>query len=385
MINIKRLARGFNRRLRTAVVSRMSPIKDISHFLHDCRSSYLRSMPRVDGVMLSAGCAGKWYFDWIADKTGHRARHIGIEFFTPKPGDLPSNVDWIANTVGVMDGVESEECELVFSGENLEHLWPEDVVGFFLESWRVLKPGGWLVVDSPNRLMTAPLNWSHPEHTVEITPDEARHLATLAGFDVVNMKGIWVCRDAKTDRIMALDPNMPDDQWPTIERCLSAVDDPDNSFLWWMEARKSSREPDVAALTAEMDKIFSDAWPERSRRFVSAAGTRNPDNSGISSASGETGALVYGPYMPLRKGNHSATFELTSTDPGSAGTIIARIDVLGSNGREILFKDVTYSELQNQSGKFTLDFSLPEMEFSIQARCISYGKSHLNCRFPTIV
>jgi hypothetical protein len=124
-----------------------SAVKDINHLLHDLRSAHLRRMPRAD-VMLSAGCAGAWYFEWIAKQTRHTGRHIGIEFYSPEPPDLPANVEWIANTVGNMSAVADESCDLVFSGENLEHLWPEEVVGFFLESNRVLSPSGWLVVES---------------------------------------------------------------------------------------------------------------------------------------------------------------------------------------------------------------------------------------------
>lgn len=47
-----------------------SAVKDINHLLHDLRSAHLRRMPRAE-VMLSAGCAGTWYFEWIAKQTRH--------------------------------------------------------------------------------------------------------------------------------------------------------------------------------------------------------------------------------------------------------------------------------------------------------------------------
>jgi len=72
-----------------------------------------------------------------------------------------------------MSGVRDRTCDLVFLGQNLEHLWPEEVAGFLAEAARVTKLGGHLVVDSPNRLLPKPLNWSHPEHTVELATDEA--------------------------------------------------------------------------------------------------------------------------------------------------------------------------------------------------------------------
>jgi hypothetical protein len=96
---------------------------DISHVLHDSRSAFLRAMPRVYGTIMSAGCAGTWYFNWVASRTTHAGRHIGIEFYSPKPDDLPKNVDWIVNTVGNMEGVKNEECDLVFSGPKMSSVF----------------------------------------------------------------------------------------------------------------------------------------------------------------------------------------------------------------------------------------------------------------------
>jgi SAM-dependent methyltransferase len=183
-------------------------LPDINHTLHDSRSARLRQLPRFSGAMLSAGCAERWYFDWISARTGHHGRHIGIEFYSPQPADLPDNVEWIANTAGDMNAVADATCDVVFSGQNLEHLWPQDVIGFFLESYRVLKQGGLLIVDSPNRLITEPLVWSHPEHTVELTPEEARRLTELSGFEVIVVKGIWLCRDSRTGRMLPFDPTI---------------------------------------------------------------------------------------------------------------------------------------------------------------------------------
>ena len=149
---------------------------------------------------------------------------------------------------------------MVLSGQNLEHLWPDEVVEFFLESARVLKSDGWLVFDSPNRLMTELLGWSHPEHTVELTPKEARALAELAGFDVVRLVGLWLCREPTTGRMMKFDPFGSEDQWSLIERVLAAESNPEDSFLYWLVARKA-RDPQPDALAAQMHSIFRTAWP----------------------------------------------------------------------------------------------------------------------------
>src|SRR6185436_1007287 len=118
----------------------------------------------------------------------------------------PANVEWIASSVADMDTVAGGSVDLVFSGQNIEHLFGDGVPGFLLESARVLHPGGHLVIDSPHREIANLLVWSMNEHTIEFTPDEAAELVTLAGFDVTSLRGVWLCRDPDTGAPLPLDP-----------------------------------------------------------------------------------------------------------------------------------------------------------------------------------
>lgn len=337
-------------------------------------------MPKVEGTLLSAGCSGSWYFDWISERTNHTSRHIGLEFYSPKPDSLPGNVEWIANTVGDMSGVKDGECELVFSGQNLEHLWPEDVAGFFLESYRVLKDAGWIIVDSPNRLITEAIGWSHPEHTVEYTPAEASQIIELSGFDVVAVKGIWLCQEPGGDRQLSFDPNAVEPAWTVTERCLEAVDHPDHSFIWWIEAKKSGRMPDADKVHRFAQNTYQKYWPERTRRFSSQIGTRSEidGKTFFTARKDESGALIYGPYMPLVAGRYQAKFEIRTK--GTTGSVaIVRCDVLGDKGREIAVLNLTEKEIAAANGIVTLPFELDQLEFGIQTRCIALGKADIEC------
>lgn len=75
---------------------------------------------------MSVGCAGTWYFEWIRDKCAP-LHHTGIEFYSPRPADLPHGVDWVVSTAGNMEAVGDHSADLLFSGQNIEHLWPEDI------------------------------------------------------------------------------------------------------------------------------------------------------------------------------------------------------------------------------------------------------------------
>jgi hypothetical protein len=105
----------------------LAPRIDVNLLLHQFRTAFLRAMPPGARRLLSAGCAGGWYFDWVTQSYGPVEEHLGIEYYVDPPADLPANVTWIRNTVGNMSAVEDRSCDLVFSGQNLEHLWPEEL------------------------------------------------------------------------------------------------------------------------------------------------------------------------------------------------------------------------------------------------------------------
>lgn len=132
---------------------------------HALRTAEVARMPREEvRTILSAGCAGRWYFDWIAEHytDGDVERHIGVEWYSPEPDDLPPEVTWIRNTVGEMSNVTDGEVDLVFSGQNVEHLSAQDVVAFLGEAHRVLRPGGPFRDRQPEPLGHRPLRVESP-------------------------------------------------------------------------------------------------------------------------------------------------------------------------------------------------------------------------------
>ena len=238
----------------------------IHDLLHAQRSVELSQMPKGATTLLSAGCSGAWCFEWLEREYGPVQRHIGVERYLPRPNDLPPNVDWIAASVAQMPDIESGSVDLLFSGQNIEHLFGDDVVGFLLESARVIRPGGHVVINSPNREMARLLAWSMNQHTIELTPSEAAELTHLAGFDVTALRGVWLVRNPRTGAIMPLDPYLPEASphgpIDVLSRIQLAARYPEHSFIWWLEAQRSQRIPDRAALHRRYAEIFESAWPE---------------------------------------------------------------------------------------------------------------------------
>lgn len=355
-----------------------APAIDMNLTLHQARGARLRGLPRGAQVFLSAGCSGRWFFEWIETCYGDIPRHIGVEYYTPKPPDLPANVEWIENTCSDMSMVQSSICDIVFSGQNLEHLWPEEVVGFLLEAARVTKLGGLLVMDSPNRGVTEALRtWSHPEHTVEVTVTEAAALIRLAGFEVAAVSGIWLCRDPRTGVILP-HPYQPGDVWSVAERLIVGTEQPEHAFIWWIEARRTGQMPDEAGLRAYVGNVFGKAWPERVRRMMIGAGEVliRDGTEWVRQPAGVPGPVIYGPYMPLPAGLYRCRFHFENLEVGPA--IQIRCDVFRDQVPEALeTRDII---LEPGRSTVEIEFKLLKLQFGMQFRCFSFGQNAFLCR-----
>ena len=239
---------------------------DFNLLLHELRTIELRRLPIKNGVLLSAGCAGRWYFDWVDEAVGPLQRHIGVELFSQRPESLPRHVEWIAASASAMAEVPSGSVGTVYSGQHLEHLWNDEMVSFFAEASRVLVDGGSLVIDSPNRLATEGMGWVQPEHTIEITAAEAEQLLVLAGFDVTVRRGLWNCRDRDGTSWQTLFP--AGNAAAIIDRAAGRFD-LDDAFVWWVEATKSDRPFRGAELATEVGRLFDAHWTNRVNRATS--------------------------------------------------------------------------------------------------------------------
>jgi SAM-dependent methyltransferase len=237
---------------------------------HELRAIELERLRGDRDRVLSVGANGSWYFEWFRRSVGDVTEHIGIEAYLPRPDDLPDYVTWVANTADQMVDVESASVDLVFAGQTTEHLWAHELVGFLCEAHRVLRPGGLLSLDSPNRRVTQHLLWSHGEHTIELDEEEISHLLELAGFRVLEVAGIWRCV-IDGDRL-GLEDGLSDPATLT-RRIATGRDHPEDCFVWWVNAERTDQTVDEAGLRAAVDELFDRHWNTRvSRGFFEDVG-----------------------------------------------------------------------------------------------------------------
>ncbi len=140
-------------------------------------------------VVLEAGC-GEGY--GAAMLAGVARRVVAADYDGPSVAHVRARypeIDVVRTNLVVLP-VRSASVDVVANFQVIEHLW--DQPGFLAECHRVLRPGGTLLVTTPNRItfspgQDTPLN---PFHTRELDPDELASLLRAAGFDVDFLGGL---------------------------------------------------------------------------------------------------------------------------------------------------------------------------------------------------
>lgn len=360
------------------------PADDFSGLLHSLRTRELEQLPRGARVVLSGGAAGSWYFDWFARHYPTPIeRHIGVEAFEPKPNDLPRYVEWIASSLGDLGAVASASVDLVFAGEVIEHMWPDEISGFLAGAHRILRPDGHLALDSPNRRVTQAIGWLHPEHTVEFSVDEIVELLTIAGFGNVKMRGVLLGYDAERHRYL----DLGDVDMSSEERVARATSAPEDAFVWWAEAVRSKRAPDLVKLEQRVWELFARFRTTRFSQLHSAVGPPYElpfEGCVVHAARGESGPIWLGPPTPMPSGQWRATFELWSPLIGSLAPAetVGWIDVIADDEASpiarvnLLAGSLGGRQWSRHSVEFALEATTPGLQF----RLFSEGNAEITAR-----
>ncbi|MEM4204661.1 MAG: methyltransferase domain-containing protein [Candidatus Methanomethylicaceae archaeon] len=155
---------------------------------------------------------------------------------------LPKHRSWITpNGIHIvhykgsmtdLSWIESESVDLVWAGESIEHVTQAEAEVVFREVYRILRPGGYFCLDTPNASLTrlqSPNVLIHPEHKKEYYVTELRSLIESQGFQVREAKGICPMPESLRSGIF---------NYREIVENIRLSDNPQEGYLFYIMAIK---------------------------------------------------------------------------------------------------------------------------------------------------
>jgi SAM-dependent methyltransferase len=185
----------------------VTPFSDLGPSLHMSRMMFVRSLPPGKHILDLGGTAlgnptgalvlmGYPYrfddlvvIDLPSDERNELYQEAAAHSVTStKLGPVRYRYHSMVDLSDYADG----SVDLVYSGQSIEHV-PFEVADVVLsEVRRVLKPGGYLGLDTPNARVTRlqQADFIDPDHEHEYTHGELSEKLAQAGFEVVEAKGL---------------------------------------------------------------------------------------------------------------------------------------------------------------------------------------------------
>ena len=214
--------------------------------LHEARQEFVKTLPKADCIVdLGGACPTVPEGALYASSYPYRARRLIIV-------DLPHNdrmvnpldfqeerlmrdygtIDYVHSSMADLSAIEDDLADLIFAGESIEHVDRDAAVLVIAEARRVLRPGGYFCLDTPNNKLTrihCPTEFIHPEHKVEYAPNELIDMLQEGGFEIVETGGI--CPMPETLRTGVFDET-------EVFRTPALSNEADISYCFYVKCRK---------------------------------------------------------------------------------------------------------------------------------------------------
>ena len=147
--------------------------------------AYMETAKMISGKVLEIGCGEGYGLVELAPKA---EQYLAVyKYDTPISKELKeqNNISFRQKEIPPLKGIEDNSIDFVVTFQVIEHINDDEL--FVSEIFRVLRPGGKLILTTPNKLMSLTRN---PWHFREYTPNEMQEILQTS-FKEINIKGVF--------------------------------------------------------------------------------------------------------------------------------------------------------------------------------------------------
>jgi SAM-dependent methyltransferase len=223
--------------------------KGLIDALHGARLQLVKQLPKADVIVdLGGSCRGRaegalvimgypYSFQRLSivelpREQRHELYETHCEDYQEVVSTQRGPVNYVFASMTDLSAFADDTIDLVYAGQSIEHVTADEAQVVCREVRRILKPGGFFCLDTPNRAITrlqCPNRFINPDHKIEYTHAEMVQMLEGSGLVIRDAKGLCLTPES-----------VPQDKF-LIEECRrheGLFDDIENCYLMYYKCQK---------------------------------------------------------------------------------------------------------------------------------------------------